>query len=47
MAYVKPTTPQYAGDEGAGKMLRWIWDTGFAAVGGDTVSFELFPPRKE
>lgn len=46
-AYANSTAPQHAGVEGTVEMLRWIWDTGFAAVGGDAVSFELYPPRKE
>ncbi|KAF2632804.1 hypothetical protein BU25DRAFT_406116 [Macroventuria anomochaeta] len=28
-------------------MLHWIWDTAFAAVGGDSLSFEIYLPRKE
>ncbi|KAI6783504.1 Levodione reductase [Emericellopsis cladophorae] len=25
-------------------MQRWIWDTGFTAVAGEAISFEVFPP---
>lgn len=44
-AYGKTRTPQHAGVEGTEEMLRWIWDTGFAAVASDAVSFEVYPPR--
>ncbi|KAF2024041.1 hypothetical protein EK21DRAFT_104958 [Setomelanomma holmii] len=45
-AYATITTPQHAGVEGTMEMLRWIWDTGIAAVAGDAVSFEVYPPKK-
>lgn len=45
-AYATTKTPQHAGVEGTMEMLRWIWDTGFAAVGGDSVSFEVYPPKE-
>jgi hypothetical protein len=47
MAYATTKTPQHAGVEGTIEMLRWIWDTGFAAVAGDAVSFEVYPPKEE
>jgi kynurenine formamidase len=47
MAYATTKSPQHAGVEGTMEMLRWIWDTGFAAVGGDSLSFEKYPPEKE
>lgn len=47
MAYASSTNPQHAGIEGTEEMLRWIWDTGFAAVASDAISFEVYPPQKE
>ncbi|POR36848.1 Uncharacterized protein TPAR_02948 [Tolypocladium paradoxum] len=45
-AYAQSASPQHAGVEGTEEVLRWIWDEGFAAVAGDAVSFEVYPPRK-
>ncbi|KAH8820152.1 hypothetical protein F5884DRAFT_39090 [Xylogone sp. PMI_703] len=45
-SYANSESPQHAGIEGTVEMLRWIWDTGFAAVAGDGISFELYPPKK-
>lgn len=45
-AYALDENPQHAGVEGTEEMLRWIWDTGFAAVSGDAISFEVYPPKK-
>jgi kynurenine formamidase len=45
-AYAESTNPQHAGVEGTEDMLRWLWDTGFAAVAGDAISFEVYPPKK-
>lgn len=44
--YGKTRTPQHAGVEGTEDMLRWIWDTGFAAVASDAISFEVYPPKQ-
>lgn len=44
--YAETSTPQHAGVEGTEEMLRWIWDTGFAAVASDAISFEVYPPKK-
>ncbi|KAG9252398.1 uncharacterized protein F5Z01DRAFT_226586 [Emericellopsis atlantica] len=44
-AYAVSTSPQHAGVEGTLDMLRWLWDTGFAAVAGDAISFEVYPPQ--
>lgn len=44
--YAKTTTPQHAGVEGTEEMLRWIWDSGFAAVASDNSSFEVYPAKK-
>ncbi|KAI4860664.1 hypothetical protein F4820DRAFT_98777 [Hypoxylon rubiginosum] len=43
-AYSASDSPQHAGVEATADMLRWIWDTGFAAVAGDAISFEVYPP---
>jgi len=45
-AYAQSPSPEHAGVEGTEEMLRWIWDEGFAAVAGDAVSFEVYPPQK-
>jgi hypothetical protein len=29
------------------ELLRWLWDNHFAAVGGDSTSFESFPGKEE
>jgi len=44
-AYAEGSHPQHAGVEGTEEMLRWIWDSGFAAVAGDAISFEVYPPK--
>ncbi|CRK22803.1 hypothetical protein BN1723_012775 [Verticillium longisporum] len=46
LAYASSPNPQHAGIEGTEEMLRWIWDEGFAAVAGDAISFEVYPPKK-
>ncbi|KAH8171968.1 hypothetical protein LIA77_08736 [Sarocladium implicatum] len=46
MAYAQSPEPQHAGVEGTEEMLRWIWNTGFSAVAGDAISFEVYPPKK-
>ncbi|KAI5457183.1 hypothetical protein BGZ63DRAFT_395589 [Mariannaea sp. PMI_226] len=46
LSYAQSSNPQHAGVEGTQEMLRWIWDEGFAAVAGDAVSFEVYPPKK-
>lgn len=43
-AYQALESPHHAGLEATEDMLRWVWDTGFAAVAGDAISFEVFPP---
>ncbi|MBV35883.1 MAG: hypothetical protein CMP47_10615 [Rickettsiales bacterium] len=45
-AYAESKNPQHAGIEGTEEMLRWIWNTGFAAVASDAISFEVYPPKK-
>ena len=44
--YATTKTPQHAGMQGTEEMLRWIWDSGFAAVASDAISFEIYPPKK-
>ncbi len=41
-----PASMQHAGVEATEDVLRWIWDEGFAAVAGDSVSWEVFPASK-
>lgn len=43
-AYSASNSPKHAGVEATTEMLRWIWDTGFAAVAGDAISWEVYPP---
>ncbi|KAA8649554.1 hypothetical protein EYZ11_006611 [Aspergillus tanneri] len=43
--YANKPTPELAGVEPTVDMLRWIWDSGFAAVAGDSIAFEVWPPR--
>jgi len=35
--------PNFVGVESTAEMLRWIWESGFAAVAGDAPSFERAP----
>jgi kynurenine formamidase len=44
--YATTKSPKHAGIEGTEEMLRWLWDTGFAAVAGDAISFEVYPHKK-
>ncbi|KAL1850315.1 hypothetical protein Plec18170_007010 [Paecilomyces lecythidis] len=46
VAYGRTNEPQHAGVQGTKEMLRWIWDTGFAAVASDAISFEVYPPKE-
>lgn len=34
----------WAGVEGSKETLRWFWSKKFAAVGGDAIVFEVWPP---
>lgn len=40
-AYSVNPKPEHAGVEATTEMLRWLWDTGFSAVAGDAVSWEV------
>ncbi|KAF2256334.1 hypothetical protein BU26DRAFT_472510 [Trematosphaeria pertusa] len=44
-AYASSPSPQHAGVEASQDVLRWIWDNGFAAVAGDAISWEVYPPK--
>lgn len=43
VALAAETVPPAIGVESSEKTLRWIWDSGFAAVAGDQPSFEAWP----
>ncbi|KAI1335077.1 hypothetical protein F5Y15DRAFT_399502 [Xylariaceae sp. FL0016] len=43
-AYAATTSPEHAGVEGTMDVLKWVWNTGFAAVAGDAISWEVYPP---
>lgn len=34
----------YVGVEGTEKTVRWLWDHHFAAIAGDAIAFEAWPP---
>lgn len=40
-AYAASTSPKHAGVEGTMDVLKWVWNTGFAAVAGDAISWEV------
>lgn len=40
-------TPDYLGVEPSKETLRWLWESGFAAVAGDAPSFEQAPVEKQ
>jgi hypothetical protein len=44
-AYAVSTSPKHAGVEGTMEVLKWVWNTGFAAVAGDAISWEVSPCR--
>ncbi|KAL2380073.1 hypothetical protein RJZ90_004839 [Blastomyces dermatitidis] len=44
-AYSVNPKPEHAGVEATTEMLRWLWDTGFSAVAGDAISWEVYPPQ--
>ncbi|RGP74758.1 hypothetical protein FSPOR_1337 [Fusarium sporotrichioides] len=41
-AYAVSTSPKHAGVEGTMDVLKWVWNTGFAAVAGDAISWESY-----
>lgn len=40
-AYAASKNPQHAGVEGTTDVLRWLWDSGFSAIAGDAISWEV------
>ncbi|KAF9885401.1 hypothetical protein FE257_012923 [Aspergillus nanangensis] len=44
-AYSENPSPEHAGVEASTEVLRWLWDSGFAAIASDTVSWEVYPPQ--
>ncbi|KAF2759490.1 hypothetical protein EJ05DRAFT_498701 [Pseudovirgaria hyperparasitica] len=42
--YASQSNPLHAGVENSMDVLRWIWDTGFSAVAGDAISWEVRIP---
>lgn len=36
---------EYVGVDGSEEVVEWLWDSHFAAVGGDAIGFEAWPPR--
>lgn len=36
---------EFAGMEGSAQSVEWLWDHHFAAVGGDAIAFEAWPPK--
>ncbi|KAK7540347.1 hypothetical protein IWX49DRAFT_507229 [Phyllosticta citricarpa] len=44
-AFAANETPRFAGVEGTKEVAAWLWDKGFAAVAGDSVSWEVFPAQ--
>ncbi|KAK0654278.1 hypothetical protein DIS24_g5392 [Lasiodiplodia hormozganensis] len=44
-AYAANASPHHAGVEGTMDVLRWLWDSGFTAIAGDAISWEVYPPK--
>lgn len=42
-AYSDNPKPEHAGVEATTNVLRWLWDTGFAAIASDAISWEVRP----
>ncbi|OJJ69457.1 hypothetical protein ASPBRDRAFT_45793 [Aspergillus brasiliensis CBS 101740] len=43
--YSDNPSPEHAGVEASTDVLRWLWDTGFAAIASDAISWEVYPPQ--
>ncbi|KAL7651987.1 hypothetical protein ACMYSQ_009309 [Aspergillus niger] len=43
--YSDNPSPEHAGVEATTDVLRWLWDTRFAAIAGDAISWEVYPPQ--
>jgi len=39
--YADNPKPEHAGVEATTDVLRWLWNTGFAAIAGDAISWEV------
>lgn len=39
--YSKDPSPEHAGVEATTDVLRWLWDSGFAAIASDAISWEV------
>lgn len=39
--YSNNAAPEHAGVEATTDMLRWLWDSGFAAIASDAISWEV------
>lgn len=39
--YAAQKEPEHAGVEAGLEVLGWLWDSGFAAVAGDAISWEV------
>ncbi|KAJ6171930.1 hypothetical protein N7470_000997 [Penicillium chermesinum] len=44
-AYSDNPAPEHAGVEATEDVLRWLWDSGFAAIASDAISWEVYPPQ--
>ncbi|KAL2220348.1 hypothetical protein M432DRAFT_314157 [Thermoascus aurantiacus ATCC 26904] len=44
-AYADNPKPEHAGVEATIDVLRWLWNTGFAAIASDAISWEVYPPQ--
>ncbi|RHZ53963.1 uncharacterized protein CDV56_103327 [Aspergillus thermomutatus] len=43
--YSDNPSPEHAGVEATTDVLRWLWNTGFAAIASDAISWEVYPPQ--
>lgn len=44
-AYSDNSSPEHAGVEATEDVLRWLWDSGFAAIASDAISWEVRYPK--
>lgn len=44
-AYSDNSNPEHAGVEATEDVLRWLWDSGFAAIASDAISWEVRYPE--
>ncbi|KAL4740423.1 hypothetical protein BDV11DRAFT_185477 [Aspergillus similis] len=45
--YSNNSRPLHAGMEATDDMLRWLWNTKFAAIASDAISWEVYPPQSD